>query len=865
MDFDKMNDDELINYCISNNISYLQKNKKVYKRKTLLLNIKKSKMELPIIKDKEEIKEEEVIELNEVIWTLEKNQDINIKYKQIKDKLYNIVKRCHQLLYSTHSIVGIKAQNDIMKLLTLKILQPQFSNENTQLYKSCLTLLFNDEISKEDYDDYMSYCLDLNNFNEIYNKKESPLQVWKLFVNGFLSKILESLYDFNDSKFNFEDDKTFMDLIKIINEIKIDDDFIDAFSTSYGDIHEAFRVYSGGKGAKELGQFFTPRNLIHSIFHGCGLNDIIKSFDNPTIYDPCMGTCGLLTRAYSNGNILSNNIYGCETEKDTIKFGECSLLLTTKCFNSNIERCDSLCKNPFIFTNKFDIIFTNPPFGTKMNYSELEIKFNEFDEKYKMDFKTIYPIKTNNGACLFIQHCIYMLKENGICAIVLPDGELFTGKTFMKFREFLCKTVNILKIINIDSGVFEHTPIKTSVIIFKKNGSTKNIEYLKINKDCNEVIKSAIVNINNIKKGNYDFNLSKYIKKEKKEDIKYEIKKLGDIFNILPKSKKPASYGKKEGLYPFFKSSNKIDSYIDIPDYNEESIIIGDGGEPNINYAINFSTSDHCYILQSIDKNKYNNKYIYYYLNNNLDILKPLYTGIGIKNISKENIKNIEIPIPSLENQEKIINNIENLIENIKFINLRNKNIKNEEKIFIEYCKKKELEILLKEAEIKKLGDIFNILPKSKKPASYGKKEGLYPFFKSSNKIDSYIDIPDYNEESIIIGDGGEPNINYAINFSTSDHCYILQSIDKNKYNNKYIYYYLNNNLDILKPLYTGIGIKNISKENIKNIEIPIPSLENQEKIIDIEKEFNKYEKIKEDNNKQIEFINELINKIFSS
>jgi type I restriction-modification system DNA methylase subunit len=191
----------------------------------------------------------------------------------------------------------------------------------------------------------MSYCLDLNN---LIKEEKMVLSNWEFFIKRFLSKILKIIYNDEDIKFNDNDNITICKLIKIINEIEINDDFIDAFSTSYGDIHEAFRVYSGGKGAKELGQFFTPRNLIHSIFHGCGLNDIIKNYENPTIYDPCMGTGGLLTRAYSNGNILPNNIYGCETEKDTIKFGECSLLLTTKCFNSNIQKCDSLCKNSFM-------------------------------------------------------------------------------------------------------------------------------------------------------------------------------------------------------------------------------------------------------------------------------------------------------------------------------------------------------------------------------------------------------------------------------------------------------------------------------------------------------------------------------------
>ena len=87
----------------------------------------------------------------------------------------------------------------------------------------------------------------------------------------------------------------------------------------------------------------------------------------------------------------------------------------------------------------------------------------------------------------------------------------------------------------------------------------------------------------------------------------------------------------------------------------KQIIIIGDGGEANINYGIHFSTSDHCYILQNKNKLVIELKYIYYYLYNNLEMLKQLYTGIGIKNISKINIQNIKIPIPSIYKQKEIV------------------------------------------------------------------------------------------------------------------------------------------------------------------------------------------------------------------
>lgn len=144
-------------------------------------------------------------------------------------------------------------------------------------------------------------------------------------------------------------------------------------------------------------------------------------------------------------------------------------------------------------------------------------------------------------------------------------------------------------------------------------------------------------------------------------------KALEDICNILPRSKRNTKYGTSEGKYPFFKGSVIVDSYVDTPDYDGESIIIGDGGAPNVNYAEAFSASDNCYILQNKNRSVLNLKYVYYYLANNLDILGGLYTGLNsdIKHISKSSIKSFAIPVPSLEKQNEMVEYCENIMASI--------------------------------------------------------------------------------------------------------------------------------------------------------------------------------------------------------
>ena len=73
-----------------------------------------------------------------------------------------------------------------------------------------------------------------------------------------------------------------------------------------------------------------------------------------------------------------------------------------------------------------------------------------------------------------------MLEEGGVCAIVLPDGELFEGnsKWSKTFRKWLSEEVNIRTILKVPSGTFEHAGVKTNVVVFTKDGPTKNIQFM---------------------------------------------------------------------------------------------------------------------------------------------------------------------------------------------------------------------------------------------------------------------------------------------------------------------------------------------------------------------------------------------------
>ena len=791
---------------------------------------------------------------NNILWKLEDNPEENKDNNENTNQLKSIIKTCHDKLYSSNSIVGVKAQNDIMKILCIKLLQDQFNDESSEIYQRCEN--YKTELTEKQYEKYMSYCKDIKN---LINTTEDVFKEWKFLVNQFLISVLPSIYFEQDSKFNCENANCIIDLFKIINKLEINNNFKDSFSTACGDIHEAFRAYGGGKGAKELGQYFTPRHLIHLMFHATGINTLLKQDE---IYDPCMGTGGFLTRLFKLANIESKHIYGCETELDTIKFGYMSLYLTTNDCKHNIQKCNSLTENDFMQNIKVGSIITNPPFGTKMNYKDLEKKYNQKYPNSNIKFTDIYPRQVNNGACLFIQHCVFMLKENGFCAIVLPDGEIFEGnsKWSKTFRKWWCNKVNIRTILKVASGTFEHAGVKTNVVIFTNDGPTEDIKFMETSKECNEVKELFTITKNDLQSTDYSLDIGEYLE-ETNENYNCPMIDLGDKITFLPKSKKKASDGQISGKYPFYTSSQKCTKYCDKYDYEEQCLIIGTGGTANIKYNKRFSCSADNLIIKLSDS--INNDYVYYYLQFNMNLLENGFKGQCIKHISIDYVKKLKIPLPSPEIQQEIVDELTIVEDSIKTIETRLKQLKLEKEQYKKYARKSEIRGLLGDCDrvpLSNICEIDNNIPKH--PTSVGSEEvKKYRFYTGGKTKQLYCDECDIKFEAIIqnrTNGSGKCNLFIDKNFSVASQTIVYYSKNKN-ISTKYIYLYFKYNIDKLERGYIGANHKNMSKEFMMKVKIPILSPEIQQQCITIFEQKEQYlNKIDEKINKEKEYMDEL-------
>lgn len=266
---------------------------------------------------------------------------------------------------------------------------------------------------------------------------------------------------------------------------------------SYDLFGKAFLQYLSSSYRNNQGQFFTPDEIVNFCIN------FLKPKEGDNIIDPACGSGSFLISAIKfiykdklNKNTL-NNIFGIEINNVAAKIAKLNMILTNSNYQNiinldaliDINKIDNLNYN---FKEHFDLIFTNPPFGTSGKISNKSILKN-----YKLSFKWIENNESFLNSeklldhqvpeILFIERCIELLKPGGRMAIVLPNGNL-ENPTLKYLRFFISLSCNIIAVVKLPQDAFVHsgTGIKTSILFLeKKNKKIKNnapIFFSQINK-----------------------------------------------------------------------------------------------------------------------------------------------------------------------------------------------------------------------------------------------------------------------------------------------------------------------------------------------------------------------------------------------
>ena len=154
---------------------------------------------------------------------------------------------------------------------------------------------------------------------------------------------------------------------------------------------------------------------------------------------------------------------------------------------------------------------------------------------------------------------------------------------------------------------------------------------------------------------------------------------------------------------------------------------------------------------------------------------------------------------------------------------------------------------------------VLNKFDKSKIKAGDGRKDGIYPLYTCSPKVNKFLDNYLYDTEAIILSTGGNPVINYHKGkFSYSSDCLVVKS--NGKFENKYIYYYLISKINEIGKMFRGAGLKHLNKKEFFKMNIELINIEEQKKII---KELDLINKLMDYKRKQIKLFDDFIKSQF--
>ena len=135
---------------------------------------------------------------------------------------------------------------------------------------------------------------------------------------------------------------------------------------------------------------------------------------------------------------------------------------------------------------------------------------------------------------------------------------------------------------------------------------------------------------------------------------------LGDYIKVST-GKLDANAASENGKYPFFTCSKeilKIDNYT----FDCECVLLAGNGDLNVKYYNGkFNAYQRTYVIESLNKDVLDVKFLYLFFEFYLLKLKHIAIGGVIKYIKLENITKANIFIPSLKKQKEIVYKIEKL------------------------------------------------------------------------------------------------------------------------------------------------------------------------------------------------------------
>lgn len=493
-----------------------------------------------------------------------KLEDILSKTKEFTgDEFAKLLHKCHNIIRNNDKLSPEASFDEISKILFLKIMYERSPDDDTLIFSK-------QKVKKE---------------MEVHEKRVQRKETSKTYLEE----------KFDGVKNAFKDDGIFEEnekikikensFLEIVQELEI----YNLTATSEDVKGIAFETFLGRTFRGELGQFFTPRVIVNFMV------DLLNPQANELICDPCAGSGGFLIKAFESVKERIDNKYieikkkkynelfpkdieltdieqdkktklydsylveiNKEQEKEIEKLSKKAIFGTDANprmarvskmnmimhgdGHNGIHHNDGLLNINGIFHDRFDVILTNPPFGTTLsqnspiveedskykndqlietyikkyaeelyykagftetfNYEKLEhrLKGKElYSEKMKQvtdnfgkPIRGLFEVGKSAGQTevLFVERCLDLLRDGGRMGIVLPEGVL-NSSNLSNARELFESRAKILLIVSLPQEIFVSSgaTVKTSLVFLKKFTENEKVEY-------EEIKQKAIVEIN---------------------------------------------------------------------------------------------------------------------------------------------------------------------------------------------------------------------------------------------------------------------------------------------------------------------------------------------------------------------------------
>jgi type I restriction enzyme M protein len=535
----------------------------------------------------------------------------------------------------------------------------------------------------------------------------------KLNTNPNIPELFRNI--FKNAYLPYRDPSTLKLFLKHINEFEY------SHSEKLGDAFEYLLSVMGSQG--DAGQFRTPRHIIDFV------TACVNPQKNETILDPACGTAGFLLSAYKhilNQNTdkrqgdklkpddrkkLATNFVGYDISPDMVRLSLANMYLHG--FSTpNIHEYDTLSSEDR-WQETFDVILANPPFMTPKGGIRPHKKFG---------------VQANKAEVLFTDYIAEHLNSNGRAGIVVPNGIVATSQTAYKQLRKMLVQDSLIAVISLPAGVFQpYSGVKTSVLILDKRlaKKSKHILFLKIENDgfdlgaqrreiekndlplALQTLEAYKESLSNDKPFDELPSFATLIEKEtilNNKDMvlngdrysesnvsksEYKIVKIGDIAQLIGGSTPSKSNDK------YWNGGNI--SWITCSDFKNNALFIEDSINKITDSAIKetslsivpsetlimvtrVSLGKFAFVRKEtalnqdltallIDENKANKFFVYYNLQSLSEKIVNDGHGATVKGVTRDYVREIEIPLPPLEIQQQIVAEIEgyqNEIEDYK-------------------------------------------------------------------------------------------------------------------------------------------------------------------------------------------------------